>query len=394
MVQPAIAGTLLPDGEIDTSILPRRMAPDAVGSRGWKLWNEESTHRAIVDAIDGATKVVNVEFFGLIDAGKGEWAVDALERAARRGIEVNVITDMTSYASLPLGAFHRMRRRLEAAGATVHTNLQLPFGPNKNSAKSHIDHRKVVVVDGEQAFTGGINYYKVEDDYHDSMLELSGPQAARLAAEQLDRWERINRGATDVHKATVRQALNGASLLVNDPNDMHLVTNAPEQGDFQLSDTYRDMIRNAKKRVWIASPSYTDKELMQLVDEAAERGVDVRLIAPGEAPIGLPLILWVNRTHLRDLQRKGGKAYEIPEVLHRKSLIVDDEVVFSSFNMTGRSKKHDHEIGVRTKDPEFVRAIEQVLERDMARALPVEQRKRSAGESLTDFLVDTLKLSY
>ena len=380
-----------------TPYLAEPGTPDAQAKDGsWKLWNEETTNRAIVDAIDGAKNVVDVEFFGFSDSGKGSHIVDALERAGKRGVEVNVMTDAISRSSIPFGAYGSMKDRLEAVGGTVIDTFRLPVIKKQElPGLQHVDHRKVVAIDGKDAFVGGINFIRVEDDYHDSMLQVSGTTAARLSAEALDRWRNVGGTITDRHQAAVTDALGGAKLIPDDPKEMRIVANAPDTGRNELTDGYKELIRNAKQRLWISSPGFSDQELMGELKDAAARGVDVRVVAPGKSPLGIPLIKWVAQSHLRDAGALGAKTYEIPEVLHRKSLIADDEVIFSSFNMTGRSKTADHEIGVRTKDPEFVDAVASILQKDMDRGtLLTPETGGAVGRSVGDLIAKKLKISY
>ena len=381
---------------LDETGLPPRGAPDAAGSAGWKLWNEKTATRAIIDSIDGARQVVNAEFFAITDGGKGTYVVDALERAAKRGVEVNVLTDSTSLFSLPLGSYMSMKRRIEDAGGTVFTNVRAPIVKSRKDepALQNVNHRKVVTVDGTTAFTGGVNYIRLEDHFEDSMVQLSGVSAARLAADQLDRWTRANGSASDLHRQSVDDALNGASLVSKDPKDMHVLANAPEQQRNELTDAYKDLIKNAKERVWISSAGYSDQELMNLVTDASKRGVDVRMVTSGKAPLGLPIINWVGQSHLREAMREGAKAVAIPGIIHRKALIADDEVVFSSFNMTGRSKDHLHEVGLRTKDPEFVQAVADVVANDMSRGTSVDVERTDMGGKVGDFIAQKLKINY
>lgn len=351
-------------------------APPVAVSKTWKLYDENGTAGAIVDAIDGAKTVVNAEFFGISDAGKGALLTDAMERAARRGVEVNVIADMASIAAPPFGSFSRFRDRIEDAGGHVIVTSRVPAAISKkvreNPALKHVDHRKIVTIDGSKGFVGGMNFIQATDDYHDSMVQLSGVDAARLSANQLDRWTRSGGTATPAHTKAIEDALAGASLVPTDPNAMRIVDNAPEQGKYELSKAYAEMIRGAKERLWIASPGISDREVMAEVRAAVARGVDVRIVTPGQPPLGIPFINWVARGHLKALSEAGGQSFQIPEVLHRKALIADDEVVLSSYNLTNRSRTHDHEVGVRTKDPEFVGAIAKIMQQDFDRSTKLD----------------------
>lgn len=370
--------------------------PSATGP-GWKLYDETTATAAIVDAVRGAKTVVNAEFFGVSDAGKGAQLTDALVDAARRGVEVNVVTDFASVVSLPIGSFQRFRNRVEEAGGHVVVNSRLPFADRvrEHPGLRHVDHRKVVTVDGTTGFTGGMNFVKITDDYHDSMVKLDGPAGARLAAEQLDRWSRVGGAVTDRHRSAVEHALDGVTKLPKDPREMAIVANAPEQGRFELTNRYLELIRGAKERLWITSPGFSDQLVIEELNKAAQRGVDVRVVAPGKAPLGVAVINWVGRSHLTELLGHGGKVFEVPEVLHRKAIIADDEVILSSYNITERSRRHDHELGVATRDPKFVAAMAQLLKKDMIESNRLEPGEfRGVGQRIGDFIAQRLRFSY
>ncbi|MCW2974665.1 MAG: phospholipase D/Transphosphatidylase, partial [Thermoleophilia bacterium] len=314
---------------------------DAAFARGtdWQLFDQDSATDAIVAAIDGARHVVDAEFFAIADAGKGARLVASLVAAAKRGVEVNLLTDVTSTLLPPLGNFARLRRDLEGAGGHVIFNSRVPFLPRvlKDAALRHVDHRKVVAVDGETSFVGGMNFTPVTDDYHDSMVRLTGVPAARLATEALDRWERVGGDVSPRHRDVVRAALGDAPPKATSSLELDIQINAPERAIYQLTESYRELIRTARTRVWITTPGLSDQSLIRDIDDAARRGVDVRIVTSGVPLLGVPLLNWVGDSHLKKLISLGGAGFQIPEVLHRKSLVVDDTAVLSSYNITGRS---------------------------------------------------------
>lgn len=341
-------------------------AGPAVANGGWKLFEETNAAPAIVDAVNGARQVVNAEFFGFTDAGKGASLVTALEGAARRGVEVNVVTDFISALALPPGSYQRMRSKITDAGGNVILTSRIPGSraAKENPALRHVDHRKVVTIDGRTGFVGGMNLVPLTDSYKDSMVGVTGVTAARLAADQLDRWSRVGGNVTERHTRSVVDALDGAPAKTDDPTQLRILANAPEQERFELTDGYRDLIRNAKERLWIATPGISDRDVMNDIHEAAKRGVDVRIIASEKAPVAPP-VGWVARSHMADLVANGGSAYEIPGTLHRKVLVADDQAILSSYNLTKRSANADHEVGIHTGDPDFVAAVEELLQKDM-----------------------------
>ncbi len=342
----------------------------AVAGGGFKFFDETNATDAIVQAVDGAKQVVNAEFFGFSDAGKGAKLVDALEGAAKRGVEVNVVTDFISAGALPVGSYQRMRRRIEGAGGNVILTSRIPGSPKarQTPALKHVDHRKVVTVDGTTGFVGGMNLVKLTDEYKDTMVGLTGVDAARLAADQLDRWTRVGGPRTERHERTVDQALDGKPLTPTSPDELHIVTNAPEQGRAEITEAYRDLIRGAKERLWIASPGISDRDIMNDIADAARRGVDVKIISSQKAAVAPP-IGWVARAHLENLHAAGGRGYEAPGTIHRKAMIADDQAVLSSYNLTKRSADHDHEVGIRTSNADFVGKVEQQLQADLDSAI-------------------------
>ncbi|MBC7460990.1 MAG: phosphatidylserine/phosphatidylglycerophosphate/cardiolipin synthase family protein [Thermoleophilia bacterium] len=387
------APTQLPDG----NPIPGAPVWPSVTGPTWALWDETTVIPAIVTAIDNAQQIVNAEYFQITDTGKGQLVTDALARAAKRGVEVNVIADFMSVVTPPPLSFHRFKKIVTEAGGTVITTSRIPFSRRvkENPALAHVDHRKVLTIDGDVAFTGGMNLAKMTDFYHDSMLQLSGVDAARLGVNQLNRWSAVGGAVSAVHRKVVADALGDAPLEPTSPTAMHVVSNAPDEGQFGLSNAYLDAIRGAKHRLWISSPAYTSQPLIAELNAAAARGVDVRFVMPGTAPVGIPLINWVTASHLAELTKLGATAYAIPEVLHRKALVADDTAILGSFNITDRSAQHDHEIGIKSSDPTFVETIANVLTSDMTRGTKLEPGARTGvGKWIGDLLAQTFHLSY
>ncbi|MCW2961638.1 MAG: cls [Thermoleophilia bacterium] len=363
---------------------------------GWTMHDQDTVTAAIVDAIAGAKQVVNAEFFVIADAGKGSQVTDALVAAAQRGVEVNVVADVTATGTLPLGSFQRMRSRIEDAGGEVIV-ARNPASKDmyRLPGLRHVDHRKVVTVDSHTGFVGGMNFSTITDKFHDSMMRMTGAPAAELAADQIDRWQRVGGTITRAHSNSVDEAVAGAKQIPKAKHPIDIVVNAPEQDRFEISDSYLQMIREAKQRIYVTTPGLSDQLMIGELNEAAKRGVDVRVVTGAEPLMGVQLLNWVGRSHIKELTTLGGAGYEIPETIHRKVLVVDDEAVLSSYNLTGRSRLKDHEIGVRSKDPLFVDAVAKIIGGDLARATKVDPAEHTGlGDRFADFLVQTLKISY
>ncbi|MCW2925277.1 MAG: cardiolipin synthase [Thermoleophilia bacterium] len=383
------------DGVSFTSSAAPYRAP--VAGPGWKLHTEATAPRAIYDAINGAKDVVEVEFFGIADNGNGAHITDALVAAANRGVEVRAIVDMSSIATLPPTSFTRFLKRTREAGVDVKVTNSIPGlrGMLKPDALQNVTHRKVVVVDGTHAFVGGMNLFKQTDTFRDAMVEMNGADGGQLAVQQLARWRAAGGTVTPKEEAAVAQALRGAALtLGSKPAPLKIISNAPEAKRFELTDTYLDMIRSAKQRLWITSPGFSDKALIKEIGDAAARGVDVRIVTPGSSDVFAPL-RWVNRAHGEDLAKLGASVYETAEMIHMKAIVADDRAVVSSFNITGRSRAHDQEIGVSSSQPEMVAAVSRLLQEDMGRSTQLRQADfDNRGVDVAHALVDHLGFSY
>lgn len=342
----------------------------------------------IVDAIGHARDVVNIEMFNFASNGSGGAVADALAGAVERGVEVNVIVDQAALIGTPpLGALRQIRR-LRSIGANVVLNNYLADHPGA----SYTDHRKVVTVDGEIAFIGGINLGKITDSYHDAMFELRGAAAHQLSHEQALRWQEVGKVVSARHGAALHDAARGARLV---SSPVRLIRNAPHIKQFDMTEYYLDRIRGARDRIWIASPGYSDLRIVDALADAARRGVDVRIISPGKPPLRLPIIIWNARANLRRVMDAGGTVYEYPGVSHLKALITDNECALGTYNATRRSAEHDQEIGVTSSHPQVVGQVEHLLSEDIARSrrLTGEDMERPVQRA-TNFLLDRIKLEY
>ncbi|MCW2950607.1 MAG: cls [Thermoleophilia bacterium] len=407
MVRPAAAvAQHVPGGESQPEAHPASTQPNPipgapvqpiVAGPSWALWDETTVIPAIVTAIDNAHHVVNAEYFQVTDTGKGQLVTDALARAAQRGVEVNVLADQMSQITPPMGSFNQFRKIVTSAGGHVIVTNHLPFSKRAREfpGLKNVDHRKVLTIDGNVGFTGGMNLARVSDAYHDSMLQLSGVDAARLGVDELERWRSAGGTVSPLHQQVVSDGLGGEPVVPTDPAAMHVLSNAPEQHRFDLTNAYLDAIRGAKTRLWISSPGYSSQALVQELGAAAKRGVDVRFVMPGAPPAGFPVINWLNESHLAALTKAGASAFAIPEVLHRKALIADDTAILSSFNITDRSAEHDHELGIKTTDPMFVSTLAGVLSSDMARGVKLDPSARGGiSKWVGDLLAQRFKVSY
>jgi cardiolipin synthase len=345
----------------------------------------------IINAIDNAHRVVNVELFSIGPDGSGAQIGAALARAAQRGVEANLVADYTSWISrpMPVIAFDRWKNGLEAAGVNVKVTNRF----SGDASNRVVDHRKVIAVDGTTAFVGGMNFAKFMDGWHDAVFQLSGSAAATVGADELQRMSELGMRITPTHRQAVDDALRSTGAAQGN-STVNVLVNAPEHQRWDVTRYYQHEIHFAKQRVWVASPLFSDPELLGEICAAAKRGVDVRVVAPGIAPV-IPALKYPERTALAQILAAGGQVWETPEIAHTKALVTDDKATLGSFNITKRSATDDTEMNIQSSDPSVVGQIEGLFQRDFGRSTPLHLTDlHGAVQGATNFLVNNLHLGY
>lgn len=336
--------------------MERRWIP---GNHFTLLENGEEFFPRVFACIANARREVIVETFILFEDKVGLQLQEALIAAARRGAQVDITID--DWGSPDLS--ERYLAALREAGVRVHS---FNPGPRPFGLRPHLlrrMHRKIVVVDREVAFVGGINYSadhlldfgpEAKQDY---AVEIHGPLVAEIhrfthgaLAEGLRyagpkrqwwRWRKQFRAAPE----ELPVAGTASALFVVRDNRRHMD---------DIERHYRIAIRSAKKRIVIANayffPGY---RFIKELKRAARRGVDVRLILQGEPD--MPIVKVAAGLLYHHLLRAGVKIYEYCErPLHGKVAIMDDEwATVGSSNLDPMSLSFNLEANVIIRDRGF-----------------------------------------
>ncbi len=298
--------------------------PNRFGRNRWRsghrvrlLENGEEFFPAVFEAIRNARHEVLLETFILAEDKVGRELRDALVEASRRGARVDVLVDGYGSANLSVAFIET----LVDAGVRLRTfdpGWRL-FGQRLNVWRRM--HRKLVVVDGRQAFIGGINYSADHlEDFgamakQDYAVQVEGPLVEVMRRFAL---KAIRREHADPSPGDAEQAGAGGVQAMFVTRDNHHHRNDIERH-------YRAAIRTAKTRVTIANayffPGY---RVLRQLSAAAKRGVDVRLILQGEPD--MPIVKKAARLLYEHLQRDGVKVHEYcRRPLHGKVAVVDDD---------------------------------------------------------------------
>jgi cardiolipin synthase len=323
------------------------------------LIDGEQTFREIFRAIASAENYLLINFFIVKNDRVGTRFKDALIERARAGVRVHFIFDEIGSHKLP----NRYLQELREAGIECH-----PFGTNRfwwsRLQVNFRNHRKIVVVDGREAFIGGLN---VGDEYlgecqrfggwRDTHLQLRGPTVQAIQLVFLEDWS----WAAD-------QRISGLDWD-GDPQPHDEITAILPTGPADPADSWQLVVaeacNSARERLWITSPYFVpDSGVLTALQTAALRGVDVRILLP-EKPDHL--MVWLAAfTFYEETLPYGVRLFRYHQgFLHQKVMLVDDRYGFvGTGNLDNRSFRLNFEITAVTKDPGFIRELTDMLERD------------------------------
>ncbi len=310
------------------------------------LRNGENAFPAMLDAIDRATKSVDLSTYIFENNNSGHAFTDALCAASSRGVVVRVIVD----AMGELYSWPRVSRRLLRRGVHVER-----FGPPRLRSQlpglNLRNHRKLLVVDEQIAFTGGMNigdrhFVEGATTRHptaDIHFQFKGPVVAQLAMGFAQTWQQVTGGKA--------KKVEGELLAFGDSR-CRVIIDGPDFNLDKLSNVLLAAIAQAKVSIRIMTPYFLpSREMLAALQTAALRGVAVTLILPEKN--NLIYVHWAMRNMLWELLYYNiTVAYQPPPFNHSKLFMVDGEyLLIGSANLDPRSLRLNYELSVEIYDP-------------------------------------------
>jgi cardiolipin synthase len=356
------------------------LAPSTATAVDW-LVDGAATYAAILAAIGDARRHVNLEYYIFEPDHAGTAMRDALVTRARAGVKVRLLLDAVGSS--------KIRRRflqplLDAGGEVAWFHPRQLLKPFKRPWLNLRTHRKLVVVDGEIAFTGGINVTDEEDDsrnanaYRDLHMRIRGHVVHSLQLVFLEDWiyatgqapERFERG--DLFPATVPARECGqinAQVLVS----------GPDSAWEAIHRLHVAAIQEAKRRVWLVTPYFVPGEAARMaLTSAALGGLDTRLMVPKLSDSRF--VTFAARSYFDELLEAGVRIYEYgPRMLHSKAFIADDSTcIVGTANFDHRSFRLNFELSMMYSDRQLTAELDAILQAEFDRAVEVQpNRSRS-----------------
>ena len=328
------------------------------------LTNGVQIFPAMLDAITGATRRISFETYIYDDGEMADAFTAALEGAARRGVLVNVVVDSVGASSMSGEHVDRLRR----AGAHV-AEFNVPAWHSLEEV-NYRTHRKILVVDGEVAFTGGAgiaDHWKGDatnrEEWRDTHVRVRGPLVRTIEAAFYENFVE----AADEPRAPI---LDPAPPPAGDDGAALAVRSSPSGGSNDMKMLYLLSLAAARQSIAIASPYVVlDESTFWALEDAVRRGVAVRILMESDITDAMP-VKYASRHGYDRLLGLGIELYEFqPTMMHAKVLVVDGIwSMFGSANFDNRSLELNDELNVAVSSRDLAARFLEDFDRDLARA--------------------------
>lgn len=365
-------------GDID--ILDKQIAleqaivgsPLILGNKVVLLQDGPATYAAMFAAIVKAGDHINLESYIIEDDAIGRQFADLLLEQQRRGVQVNLIYDSFGGINTPPAFFNRLK---EGGIAVLEFNPVNPLSGNAPWQLNNRDHRKLLVVDGQIAFIGGINISSVYSSgsvvrrtqrqpaslpaaWRDTDLQIEGPVVGELQKLFMETWEK-QRGKPLAERHYF------PDLKAQGKDIVRAIGSTPDDPYSLIYLTLISAIGNAERQVHLTHAYFIpDPQLLNSLIDAAGRGVDVQLILPSHSDS--ELTFHAGRSHYATLLKAGVRIHERRgALLHSKTAVIDG--VWScvgSSNLDWRSFIDNDEINAVVLGREFAQQMEAMFAKD------------------------------
>ncbi|MCQ2207561.1 MAG: cardiolipin synthase [Paludibacteraceae bacterium] len=318
--------------------------------------------------VEKAKKYIHVEFYIFNSDTIGSRFIEILKRKAKEGVKVRVIIDDVGSWLMRKSSVREMR----ASGIEIYCFLKVGL-PAINSKVNYRNHRKIVVIDGEIGYTGGMN---VADRYvmgskwgewRDTHLRIEGEAVHGLQRVFLSDWYFVSQtllSDDDLYYPTPSEP-NGNSLI-------QVVSSSPDSEWESIMQTFFMAIAQARDYIYLQTPYFLPNQtIVNALQCAALGGVDVRIIIPRHSDASFALKS--SMTYIDEMLNAGVKVYFFEDgFIHSKTIVIDDNLsTVGTANMDFRSFEQNFEINTWIYDPEFAQTMKSIFLKDQERSTQI-----------------------
>ena len=322
----------------------------------------------LFQAIEKAKYHIHLEYFNFRNDSIANALFDLLGKKAEEGVEIRAIFDAFGNFSnnQPLKKKHLKEIRAKGIEIVKFDPLRFPW----INHVFHRDHRKIVVIDGEIGYTGGMNIadYYIEGlpeigDWRDMHIRIEGTAVNELQDIFLDMWNKCTKqdiGGTAYYPLK-KDSINSSLPLKN----VAIVDRYPRKNPKVMREVYAHAIENAENEILIINPYFTPtKTIKRAIKKAVKKGTKVEIMIPGKSDIGFtPDAALYTANQLR---KKGADIYIYNGGFHHSKIMMVDSLycTVGSTNLNSRSLHYDYEVNAFVFDKETTHELIQMFQED------------------------------
>ena len=350
--------------------------------------------KALKNDIKNAKKSINIEYYIFGNDRVGNEIMLLLKQKAREGVEIKFIYDSIGSRKAP----RRFFKQIEECGGQVGEFFP-PFMKVRllNLKLNYRNHRKIVVIDGKIAYTGGVN---IRDDHmgrnkklnpwRDTHIRIEGSGAYALQNIFLDDWRYCKNDTTPPKIYLENGYFPSPEIKGNET--IQAISSGPDSEIQKIKETFVKLITNAKRRVYIQTPYFIpDDVFFAAIRIAVKSGVDVKIMVPG-IPDKKTVYL-ASLSYLKEMASIGVKVYLYNGFLHSKTILVDDnKVSIGTCNTDNRSFGLNFEDIVLIYSENINKQYSEIFEKDIKNSQFASLKYFEKKKGLTKILQAIMRL--
>jgi cardiolipin synthase len=336
------------------------------------LEDGKQTFHSILEALESARSYIYLQYYIFEEGELTGKLLKLFEAKKEEGVRVKMIYDGIGSYSLS----RRYIEKLKAHGVEVYPFLPFRFGRFLSSL-NYRNHRKIIVVDGRVAFTGGINisdrYFKGDPElgrWHDMHLAVEGPAVAFMEHVFVTDWFMVSEQQIDLQSYPQTARKQTENTLVQ------IVPSGPDDVFPNIEQSYLSIINEATKYLYITNPYIIPSaEILKALQIASLSGVDVRLLISERSDS--KLVDWTVRSYFDEFLKAGIRIYLFPHgFLHSKILVSDDNIAsVGTANIDVRSFEHNYEVNALLYDGLIAKSLKENFLKDCEESMEVQAEK-------------------
>jgi cardiolipin synthase len=333
------------------------------------LESGQLTFQTILEAVSNAKTVICIEFYLFKDDETGKKLAEILKEKAAQGVQVYLLYDH-------FGSFltsHKFWTDLKTVGIKVHVSH--PFKWTSPKGYIYRNHKKLLIIDGLKVFIGGFN---IADEYHgyvrkkknrwrDTGIYIEGPIASTMLEIFRKSWSKWkgNFVSCDITHQNINHGAQVIPVFANSGKARR-----------KMRRLFVFSINNAKESILITTAYFfPSRRLLRALENSARRGIDVKLLLPGESDV--MSVLYAGQAYYKRLLRAGVTIYNYQgSILHSKTAVFDDKwSIVGSANLDMQSLRRNEESNVGILDRDFGRQMSEAFKRDLKDANKIDLSK-------------------